>query len=63
MIDVQIVESPQVEFPIKFGIELDENWVFGMKNRTSRQKPVVIPQFLTQAVTDTCRWALRSYAV
>jgi len=42
IIDVQIVESSQVEFPIKFGIGLDENWVFGVKNRTSRQKPVMI---------------------
>jgi len=24
---------------------------------------VVIPQFLTQIVADTCRWALHSYAV
>jgi len=24
---------------------------------------VVIPQFLTKNVTDTCRWALRSYTV
>jgi len=28
------------QFPIKFGIRLDENWVFGVKNRTSRQKTV-----------------------
>jgi len=41
IIDVQIIESLQVEFPIKFGIGLDENWVFGVKNRTSRQKPVI----------------------
>jgi len=41
IIDVQVVESSQVEFPIKFGIGLDENCVFGVKNRTSRQKPVI----------------------
>ena len=28
-------------FPIKFGIGVDENWVFGVKNRTSRQKSVI----------------------
>jgi len=26
----------------KFGIKVDENWIFGMKNRTFRQKPVTI---------------------
>ena len=41
IIDVQVIESSQVEFPIKFGIGLDENWVFGVKNRTSRQKLVI----------------------
>ena len=41
IIDVQVIESSQVEFPIKFGIGLDENWVFGVKNRTSRQEPVI----------------------
>jgi len=35
IIDVQVIESSQVEFPIKFGIEWDENWVFGVKNCTS----------------------------
>jgi len=30
IIDVQVVESSQVEFPIKFGIGVDENWVFGV---------------------------------
>jgi len=41
IIDVQVVESLQVEFSIKFGIGLDENWVFGVKNHTSRQRPVI----------------------
>jgi len=27
-------------FPINFGIKVDENWVFGVKNRTSRQRAV-----------------------
>ena len=40
IIDVQVVESSQVEFPIKFEIGLDENWVFRVKNRSSRQKSV-----------------------
>ena len=35
IIDVQVVELSQVEFPIKFGIVVDENWVFGVKNRSS----------------------------
>jgi len=29
-IDIQVVEKSQVEFPIKFGIGVDENWVFGV---------------------------------
>jgi len=27
-------------FPISFGIKVDENWVFGVKNRTFRQRAV-----------------------
>ena len=42
IIDVQVVKLSQVEFPIKFGIGVDENWVFGVKNRPSRQKSVTI---------------------
>jgi len=25
-------------FPISFGVKVDENWVFGVKNRTFRQR-------------------------
>ena len=40
IIDVQVVELSQVEFSIKFGVWVDKNWVFGVKNRSSRQKSV-----------------------
>jgi len=38
------VESSQVEFLIKFGIGVDENWVFEVKNRSSQQKSVITRQ-------------------
>jgi len=27
-------------FPISFGVKVDENWIFGVKNRTFRQRAV-----------------------
>jgi len=60
IIDVQIVESSQVEFPIKFGIGLDENWVFGVKNRTSRQKPVMVRHGELQRDREQCLLVIHS---
>jgi len=60
IIDVQVIESSQVEFPIKFGIGLDENWVFGVKNRSSRQKSVITRQSELQRDREQCLLAIYS---
>jgi len=60
IIDIQVVESSQVEFPIKFGIGVDENWVFGVKNRSSRQKPVTTRHDKLQRDREQCLLAICS---
>ena len=44
--------------------EIDNAWeLVQYMDHTISQSMGVIPLFLTQNVTDACRWALRSYAV